>query len=64
MRRLVIGIIFALTIGFLVGSRLVPSPSSPVVLERTRVEPRMAVAIPAALRRHADLEFGYVDQDR
>jgi hypothetical protein len=64
MRRLVTGLVIALSIGFLIGSRLVPPPPAPVVLERAHVEPRIAVAVPAALRRHADLEFGYVDGDR
>lgn len=65
MRRLLIGIVFALSIGFLLGSRLVASPPpAPVILERALVEPRMAVAVPAALRRHSELEFGYVDRDR
>lgn len=66
MRRPMVWLVFALSIGYLIGTRLAdaPPPPVPAVLERTHVEPRMAVAVPAALRRHAELEFGYVDRDR
>ena len=66
MRRPMAWLGFASSIGFLIGTRLADAPPLPVpaVLERTHVEPRMAVAVPAALRRHAELEFGYVDRDR
>ena len=68
MRRPLNWFVVALSLGFLVGNRLAHSPPAPVPVpadvERTQVEPRMAVATPVALRRHADLEFGYVDRDR
>jgi len=64
MRRLLAGFVLALSLGFLIGSRPESSSPAPVVVERARIEPRMAVAIPAALRRHAELEFGYVERDR
>jgi hypothetical protein len=67
MRRPLNWLVFALSLGFLAMGRALQSPSpppAPAIIERTPVEPRVAVAIPAPLRRHADLEFGYVDRDR
>lgn len=66
MRRPINWLVFGLSLGFLAMGRALqsPPPPAPAILERTPVEPRVAVAVPAALRRHADLEFGYVERDR
>ena len=65
MRRPLNWLVFALSLGFLVmGRALRPPQPEPVVIERARVEPRVVVAVPVALRGHRELEFGYVDQDR
>ena len=65
MRRPINWFVFALSLGFLaMGRALQPPPPAPVVVERSVAEPRVAVAIPSVLRRHSELEFGYVEQDR
>ena len=66
MRRPLDWILFALSLGFLVLGRTLKQPEpqpEPIVVERVSFEPRMAVAVPAALKRERDLEFGYVTSD-
>jgi hypothetical protein len=64
MRHPVNWFVLALSLGLLVVGRTlqVPRPE-PVVIERTQLEPKVAAAVPAAFRRHAELEFGYVETD-
>jgi hypothetical protein len=65
MRRPINWLVFALSLGFLFAGRVLQQPQpAPVVIERPRFDSQMAAAQPAGLRRHADLEFGYVEQDR
>ena len=65
MRRPINWFVIALSLGFLAMGRALQSPQPvPVVVERTQVEPRVAVAMPVALRGQRELEFGYVDRDR
>ena len=66
MRRPINWFVFALSLGFLAMGRALqsPPPAAPVIVERSVAEPRVAVAIPSVLRRHSELEFGYVEQDR
>ena len=61
MRRPLNWFVFALSLGFLVLGRM-HSPPQPaaVTVERVSFEPRMAVAVPANLKRERNLEFGYV----
>jgi hypothetical protein len=65
MRRPINWLVFALSLGFLAMGRALQSPPpAPVVVERVRIEPRVAVAVPAALRGQREIEFGYVERDR
>jgi hypothetical protein len=67
MRRPINWFVFALSLGVLALGRalLLPGPQPlPAVVERVRVEPRVAIAVPAALRGQRELEFGYVERDR
>jgi hypothetical protein len=65
VRRPINWFVFALSLGaFALGRALHPPQPAPVVVERVTFEPRVAVAVPAALRHDADLEFGYVERDR
>jgi hypothetical protein len=65
MRRPLNWLVLALSVGFYLLNRAWQAPPPPaIVIERARLEPRTAVAVPAALRRHGELEFGYVEQDR
>ena len=65
MRRT--GYFLALSLGSLVLGRTLeqpePVPQPEPVVERVSFEPRMAVAVPAALKREGNLEFGYVTLD-
>jgi hypothetical protein len=65
MRRT--GYVLAMSLGFLVLGRALkqpePLPPPEPVVERVSFEPRMAVAVPAALKRERNLEFGYVTLD-
>ena len=63
MRHPVPWFVLALTFGLVLGRTLqVPRPE-PILIERTQLEPAVAAAVPAAFRRHAELEFGYVETD-
>jgi hypothetical protein len=65
MRRPLNWLVLALSLGFLALGWILKSPQpAPVVVERTGFEARVAIAIPASLRRTPDLEFGYVEQER
>lgn len=70
MRRPLNWLVVLLSLGFLaVGGRLgapVPAPAPDVVVPivRTPIQPAAATAVPAALRRHAELEFGYIELER
>jgi hypothetical protein len=64
MRRPIPWLLIGLTLGFLIAERTPQAPPAPTVLEWTRPEPRGATALPAALRRNGELEFGYVERDR
>jgi hypothetical protein len=67
MRRPIDWFFFALSLGFLALGRALQAPGpqpAPVIVERMRIEPRLAVAVPAALRGQRELEFGYVERDR
>jgi hypothetical protein len=65
MRRPINWLVFALSLGFLVLGRTLQAPRpAPVEIERTQLQPTVAAAVPASLRGHRDLEFGYVDRDR
>ena len=62
MRRAIY--VLALSLGSMVlGRTLQPPTPAPVVVERVSFEPRMAIAVPAALHRERNLEFGYVTLD-
>lgn len=65
MRRPINWLVLALSLGFLILGRTQQAPRpAPMVTERTQFVPKVAAAVPAALRRHEDLEFGYVETDR
>jgi len=63
MRRPINWLVFALSLGFFFLGRSMQPPPAPII-ERTRIEPAVASAVPVALRRNTELEFGYVDRDR
>ena len=64
MRRPINWIVFALSLGFLVLGRSAQHPQGPVAVENSPMEPRVAIAVPVALRTPRELEFGYIDRDR
>lgn len=65
MRRPINWLVVALSLGCLLLGRAVQPPRpEPVIVERAPVVPQIASAVPASLRRHEDLEFGYVDRER
>ena len=60
MRRPVNWLVIALALAFLLVGRSLRAPSPEVVISKMGFEPTVAVAIPAALRRESNPEFGYV----
>ena len=64
MRRPINWLVFALSVGFFLWGRGLQAPTpAPVAVERPVLVPELAAAVPAALRRHEDLEFGYVSAE-
>jgi hypothetical protein len=63
MRRPINWFVFSLSLAFLVLNRAHSPPPAVVGEERMSFEPRMAVAVPAALNRERNLEFGYITSD-
>jgi len=60
MRRPINWFVFALSLGFLMLNRAHSPQPAVVSVERMSFEPRVVVAVPAALNRERNLEFGYV----
>jgi type II secretory ATPase GspE/PulE/Tfp pilus assembly ATPase PilB-like protein len=65
MRRPINWLVFGSSLGFfMLGRAFQAQRPAPIVIDRTQYAPTFAAAVPAALRGHEVLEFGYVERDR